>query len=85
MTILKVSADSNAKKTAGSITKSILNGEEVEVQAIGEKAVNQSVKAIAISRGQLALNGIDIRCIPAFFNVKFNGANYSGIKFIIDF
>ena len=85
MKIIKVSAESKSKQVAGSITKSILSGNLSEVQAIGEKAVNQSVKAIAISRGQLALNGIDICCIPAFFNVKFNGANYSGIKFIIDF
>ena len=37
-----------------------------EVQAVGAGAVNQAVKAIAITRGFIAPNGVDLVTIPAF-------------------
>ena len=35
----------------------------------GAGAVNQAVKAIAIARGFVAPNGIDLVCIPAFAEI----------------
>ena len=53
------------------------------MQAIGAGAVNQAVKAIAICRGYVAPNGIDLVCIPAFTDVDINGEQRTAIKFIV--
>ena len=85
MEILKISSYSDVKSVAGSITKVILSGKNLEIQAIGPNAVNRAVKAIAISRGHLALNGVEISCIPTFFDAKLNGEYRSAIRFIVRF
>jgi stage V sporulation protein S len=55
----------------------------VDVQAIGAGAVNQAIKAVAIARGFVAPNGIDMICIPAFIDVEINGAERTAIKLIL--
>ncbi len=39
----------------------------------GQGAVNQAIKAIAIARGYLELDAIDIVCIPSFSEVNIDG------------
>jgi putative transposase len=46
---------------------------QVEVQAIRAGAVNQAIKAIAISRGYVAPGGLDLVCIPSFINISIDG------------
>ena len=48
---LKVSSKSNPASVAGAIAGMIKDGKIVDIQSVGAGAVNQAVKAIAISRG----------------------------------
>ncbi len=84
MEILKVSSRSAANSVAGAITSVIREKNEVEVQAVGAGALNQAVKAIAISRGYLAPLGIDIVCVPAFANVLIDGEEKTAIRLICE-
>lgn len=81
--VLKVSADSKPKAVAGAVAAVVREKGSVELQAIGAGAVNQAVKAIAISRGYVAPNGIDLVVIPAFTKVEIDGEERTAIRFII--
>jgi len=78
MDILKVSAQSKPKSVAGALAAVLREKGEVEVQAIGAGAVNQTVKAIAIARGYIAPNGLDLVCVPAFIEIVINGESRTG-------
>ncbi len=80
---LKVSATSNPNSVAGAVASVVRAGREVEIQAVGPGAVNQGVKAIAVARGYLAPNGIDICCIPAFSDIEIDGNKRTAVKLMI--
>ena len=84
MDILKVSARSRSTSVAGAIAGVVREHKRAEVQAIGAGAVNQAVKAVAIARGYLALDGIDVVCIPAFAEVDIDGQERTAIKLIVE-
>jgi len=84
MDILKVSAKSRSTAVAGAIAGVVRESGRAEVQAIGAGAVNQAVKAIAIARGYLALDGIDVICIPAFTEVIINDQERTALKFTVE-
>lgn len=69
MNVLKVSSTSDPCSAAGAIANGIREVGRAELQVIGPRAVNQAVKAIAISRGYLAPSGVDVYCIPSFSTV----------------
>jgi stage V sporulation protein S len=46
--------------------------------------VNQAVKAVAIARGYLALEGMDIVCIPAFTEVDIEGQERTAIRIVVE-
>jgi len=50
---------------------------------VGAGAVNQAIKAIAISRGYVAPNGINLVFVPAFSEVVINGETKTAIKFFV--
>lgn len=79
--ILKVAAHSNPSSVAGALAGLMREQGTVELQAIGAGALNQAVKAIAIARGYVAPNGIDLVCIPAFVDIDIGGVQKTGIKF----
>ena len=81
--ILKISSKSNPNSVAGAIVGFLEEREKVEMQAIGAGALNQTVKAIAIARGFVAPQGINLICIPAFVEVEVEGETRTGIKFIV--
>ncbi len=83
-TILKVSAHSRSAAVAGAIAGVIREKGHAEVQAIGAGAVNQATKATAIARGYLALEGIDIVCIPTFADVTIGEQERTAIRFIVE-
>ncbi|HHT06114.1 MAG TPA: stage V sporulation protein S [Hydrogenispora sp.] len=83
MEILKVSASSNPKSVAGALAAVVRENTSAEVQAVGAGAVNQSIKAIAIARGYVAPNGIDLVCIPAFSEIDIDGEERTAIRFIV--
>ncbi|HHW08828.1 MAG TPA: stage V sporulation protein S [Firmicutes bacterium] len=84
MEVLKVSAASNPKAVAGALAAVVREQGAVELNAIGAGAVNQAVKAIAIARGFIAPNGIDLICIPAFSEVVIDGQGRTAIKLIVE-
>lgn len=83
MDILKVSANSNPKSVAGALAAVIREKGAAELQAVGAGAVNQAVKAIAITRGFVAPNGVNLVCIPAFSEVQIDGEERTAIKFMV--
>ncbi|HAZ21583.1 MAG TPA: stage V sporulation protein S, partial [Firmicutes bacterium] len=62
MEVLKVSSHSNPKSVAGALAAVVRESGLAELQAIGAGAVNQAIKAIAITRGFVAPNGINLVC-----------------------
>lgn len=83
--LFKVSAKTNPGSLAGAIAEVLRKDSEIPVtaQAIGAGAINQLVKAIAISRGFLAPTGKDVICIPGFADVDIEGETRTGIQFSI--
>ena len=84
MEVLKVSAKSQPKSVAGALAAVLRENSTAEVQAVGAGAVNQAVKAIAITRGFVAPNGIDLVVIPAFSEITIEGEERTAIKFIVE-
>jgi len=84
MEVLKVSAKSNPKSVAGALAAVLRERGLAEIQAVGAGAVNQAIKAIAITRGFVAPNGIDLVCIPAFAEITIEGEERTAIKFIVE-
>ena len=84
MDIIKVSARSRSTSVAGAIAGVVREHKRAEVQAIGAGAVNQAVKAVAIARGYLALDGIVVICIPAFVEVDIDGQERTAIKLTVE-
>lgn len=84
MEVLKVSNKSLPKSVAGAIAAIVRNNESVEINTIGAGAVNQAVKSIAIARGFVAPNGIDLVVIPAFSQIEVEGEIRTSIKLIVE-
>lgn len=83
METLKVSSKSHPKSVAGAIAAILRNNDVAEIFTIGAGAVNQTVKSVAIARGYVAPNGIELVCIPAFAQADVDGETKTGIKFIV--
>ena len=83
MGVLRVSAKSNPNSVAGALAGVIKENGKAEMQAIGAGAVNQAIKAVAISRGFVASSGVDLVCIPAFVDIQIDGEERTAIKLII--
>ena len=82
--ILKVSATSKPVAVAGAIAGVVRTQKKVEVQAIGAWAINQAIKAIAISRGYVAPGGLDLVCIPSFIDISIDGEERTGIRLVVE-
>ncbi len=84
MEVLKVSSNSQPKSVAGAIAAIARNNQSIEIQTIGAGAVNQAVKSIAIARGFVAPNGIELVTIPAFSQIEVEGEVKTSIKFLVE-
>jgi len=84
MEVLKVGASSQPKTVAGAMAAVLREQGAVEVQAVGAGAVNQTVKAIAVARGYVAPNGIDLICIPSFAKIEIDHVERTAIKFLLE-
>jgi stage V sporulation protein S len=78
--IIRVSARSRSSAVAGAIAGVVREQGRADVQAIGAGAVNQAVKATAIARGFLLLDGLDMVCIPSFVDVEIEGLERTAIR-----
>jgi len=81
---LKVSSKSSPASVAGAIAGMVKDGVCVEIQAVGAGAVNQAVKAVAISRGFLSPIGIEVVCIPSFADIVIDGEYRTAIRFAVE-
>ena len=84
MNIIKVSAHSRSTAVAGAIAGVMRDHRHAEVQAIGASAVNQAIKAIAIARNYLLLDGIDAICFPEFVEIDIEGKERTAVKLIVE-
>ncbi|MNW47273.1 Stage V sporulation protein S [compost metagenome] len=81
--VFKVSSKSQVNALAGAVAGGIREG-KVELQAIGAGAVNQALKAIAVARGYVSPQGINLTCVPAFVDVVIDGEERTAMKLIIE-
>jgi len=84
MDIIKVSAKSRSTAVAGAIAGVVREHGRAEVQAIGAGAVNQAIKATAIARGYLTLDGIEVVCVPSFTEVEIDGQERTALRFVVE-
>jgi stage V sporulation protein S len=82
--VLKAAATSKPVSVAGAIAGVIRSQSRVEIHVIGAGAVNQAIKAIAISRGYLAPAGLDLVCIPSFVDLSLDGQERTGIRLLVE-
>ena len=84
MDLVKVAANSRSTSVAGANAGIVRERGRVDVQAIGAGAVNQAVKAIAIARGYLELDNIEIACIPSFTEVLIDGKERTAMRLAVE-
>jgi len=63
---IRIGSKTDPKQAAASLTAVLKENGMAEMRCIGAAAVNNAVKAIAITRGYIAPSGEDIACVPAF-------------------
>ena len=83
MSIIKVSARSRTASVAGAIAGVFREMGQAEVQAIGAGAVNQAIKAIAIARGYLLEEDVEVVCIPSFVEVDIEGHERTALRILV--
>ncbi len=84
MDIIKVSGKSRTSAVAGAIAGVFREQRHVEVQAIGASAINQAVKALALSRNYLAEDGFNVVFVPEFVDVEIDEKVRTAIKFTVE-
>ncbi len=84
MEVIKVSAQSRSTAVAGAIAGVMRERKHAEVQAIGASAVNQAVKAVAIARNYLQLDGMEIVCVPEFVEVDIDGQERTAVRLVVE-
>jgi stage V sporulation protein S len=82
--VIKVRGTSRTSAVAGAIAGIFRENKHAEVQAIGASAVNQAVKALALSRSYLAQDGIDVVFISEFVDVEIDEKVRTAIKFTVE-
>jgi len=78
--LIKVSAQSRSTAVAGAIAGVMREHGHAEVQAIGASAVNQAVKAVAIARGYLEQDDMDLVIVPSFTEVDIEGNERTAVR-----
>ena len=81
--LIRVSAQSRSTAVAGAIAGVMREQEQTEMQAIGASAVNQAIKAVAIARGYLEQDGIDLVIAPMFTEVEIEGNERTAVRITI--
>ncbi|MCA9938298.1 MAG: stage V sporulation protein S [Anaerolineales bacterium] len=84
MSVIKVSATSRTAAVAGAVAGVIRESGRAEVQAIGAGAVNQAIKAIAIARGYLLEENVDVVCVPSFVEVDIDGHERTALRVVVE-
>jgi len=82
--ILKVSSKSNPNLVAGALTGAIKDSGKAELHSIGAGAINQAIKAVAITRNIFAQSGVDLICIPSFVDINIDDQIRTSIKLVVE-
>jgi stage V sporulation protein S len=83
MDVIRVATRSRPTAVAGAIAAAVREDNGAKVQAIGPMAVNQAMKAIAVARGYLALDGLTIVCIPTFIEIAVDGERRTAMRLLV--
>ncbi|MFC4425463.1 stage V sporulation protein S [Deinococcus navajonensis] len=83
MEVLRVSGNSKPNALAGAVAALLRSQRSVEIQAIGPAAVNQSVKALAIARGYIAGDGLDLNVQPEFIKLDVDHEERTAMRFVV--
>jgi stage V sporulation protein S len=84
MDVIKVAARSRTTAVAGAIAGVIREHGHAEVQAIGAGAVNQAIKATAIARRFLELDGIEMICIPMLIEIVIDDQERTAVRLVVE-
>lgn len=82
--ILKVSSKSNPNLVANALAGKIKESGRAELQAIGAGAINQAVKAVAITRNIFIQSEIDLICVPSFEDLTIDDQVRTSIKLVVE-
>lgn len=80
---LRVSGTSRPNAIAGAIAALLRSQGQVEIQAIGPAAVNQAVKALAIARGYLVGDHLDLYTQPEFVKLDVHDEERTAVRFFV--
>ncbi len=81
MEVLRVSGHSRPNAVAGAIAALLRAQGEVEMQAIGPQAVNQAVKSLAIARGYVEEDNLDLIAAPSFVTLELHDEERTALRF----
>ena len=84
METLKVSTRSHPNSVAGAITGMLRREGFVTLTVVGAGALNQAIKALAIARDHVLLEGMDPVCIPSFTEVSIDGVPRTTISLRVE-
>jgi stage V sporulation protein S len=84
MNLIKVSGTSRTSAVAGAIAGVFRDHHRAEVQAIGAIAVNQAVKALALSRGYLEEDGYEVIFYVEFVDVEIDDKIRTALRFTVE-
>lgn len=84
MEMMKVSSNSKPSKVAGALTSLLREHSQVQIQVIGAASLNQAMKAIAISRGYVAASGMEIYCVPSFYDLMIDDQVITSLRLNIE-
>lgn len=76
-----MSGTSRPNAIAGAIAALLRSQGQVDIQAIGPTAVNQSVKALAIARGYLIGDNLDLYAQPEFVKLDVQQEERTAVRF----
>lgn len=84
MNELKVSSKSKPISVAGALANAFRNQTSVTLACVGAGSLNQAVKAVAIARGFVAPQGLDLICIPSFKIITIEGDERTAVKLVVE-
>jgi stage V sporulation protein S len=78
---IAVSAASRSMVVASAIASILREHHCAEVQAVGEGAINQALRALSIARSYLHDDGVDISCGSQFSDIDIDGRTMTAARF----
>ena len=84
METLKVSTRSHPNSVAGAIAGLLRREGFAVLTVVGAGALNQAIKALAIARDHVLVEGMDPVCIPSFTEVSIDGVTRTAISLRVE-